>query len=245
MFKPKFHFLIFVLAFLVSCNGSFRSSSVQYNNYQVQQTANANSAFAKIIKPYSDSINISMSDVVGINESLLEKKVRQNTLGYFMADAFLFEAKQKFGINVEVAFMNYGGIRLIELPPGKITKGKLFELMPFDNLLVLQKLKGSVLKQYLDTLAMGETVVLSGITMSIENKRTKNILVGGLPLDESRDYIIANSEYNIGTSEVLKKIAFQNIGYLQRDALIDYVTYLNIQGKKIVVENINRISYAQ
>ena len=43
--------------------------------------------------------------------------------------------------------MNHGGIRSY-IPKGNITTGKIFELMPFDNLIVLQEVKGSVLQQF-------------------------------------------------------------------------------------------------
>jgi hypothetical protein len=101
------------------------------------------------------------------------------------------------------------------------------------------------LKQYLDSLAKDVAVNLSGITMSVSNKITKNILIGDKPLDENDDYSMANSEYNINNSELLKAIPFQNIGYLQRDAIIDYVLQLSRQGKKIVVENTNRVNYVE
>jgi len=237
--------ILFTLLFFVSCNPTYKASSVQYSNYRIQQTSNSSNPVNNLIKPYSDSVNLSMNDVLGTNESLLEKKAGKSTLGYFMADAFLFMAKQKFSTHVDVAFINHGGIRLNELTPGNVTRGKLFELMPFDNLLVLQKIKGRILKQYLDSLAKDVAVNLSGITMSVSNKITKNILIGDKPLDENGDYSMANSEYNINNSELLKAIPFQNIGYLQRDAIIDYVLQLSRQGKKIVVENTNRVNYVE
>jgi 2',3'-cyclic-nucleotide 2'-phosphodiesterase (5'-nucleotidase family) len=243
----KSNFLpIFIALFLhVSCNPAFRSASVQYSNYRIQQSGNPKTAISELLKPYSDSINKSMNDEIGENANLLEKKAKKSGLGYFMADAFLYMAKQKFNTSVDAAFINHGGIRLNELMPGKVTRGKIFELMPFDNLLVLQKVNGRVLKQYLDTLALGDAVNLSGISMTISNTKAKNIMVGDRPLDETKDYVIANSDYNINNSELLKLLPMQNIGYLQRDAIIDYVRMLSRNGKKIIVENTNRIVYAE
>lgn len=186
-----------------------------------------------------------MNDVIGENANLLEKKSKKSELGYFMTDAFLYMARQKFNLPVDVAVVNHGGIRLNEMAPGKVTRGKIFELMPFDNLLVLQKLKGNVLKQYLDTLAQGDAVNISGVMMSVISKTARNIMVGEKPLDENRDYLIANSDYNITTSDLLRPIPIQNVGYLQRDAIIDYVLLLTRQGKRIVVENTNRVTYVE
>lgn len=235
---------LFYLFLLVSCNPSFRSASVEYRNYNVQQKEERNSQIKTLIKPYSDSINGTMNNVIGENEVLLEKSTRKNTLGFFMTDAFLFMAKQKFNSEVDVAFMNHGGIRLNELSAGKIMNGTIFELMPFDNLLLIQKVKGKVLKQYLDTVAFFGAMVQSGLTMRISNKKPENVMVGNKPLDENADYIISNSDYIINNSEVLKNIPVQNIGYLQRDAIIDYVLQLTQKGRKIVVENTNRVVYA-
>lgn len=245
MRKSNFLLILFALFLHVSCNPSFRSASAQYSNYRIQQSGNAHTAFYEMIKPYSDSINKSMNDVLGENATLLEKKPKKSELGYFMADAFLYMAKERFNSNVDVAFINHGGIRLNELTPGKVTRGKIFELMPFDNLLVLQKVNGKILKQYLDTLAQGDAVNLSGISMTISGRKSKNIMVGERPLDENTDYILANSDYNINNSEILRSLPMQNIGYLQRDAIIDYVIMFSQNGKKISVENNNRVVYAE
>jgi 2',3'-cyclic-nucleotide 2'-phosphodiesterase (5'-nucleotidase family) len=56
-------------------------------------------------------------------------------------------AEQKFGKKVDAAFINYGGIRSY-IAKGEITVGKIYELMPFDNLIVLQDLKGAVFKSF-------------------------------------------------------------------------------------------------
>jgi 2',3'-cyclic-nucleotide 2'-phosphodiesterase (5'-nucleotidase family) len=237
--------LLFYLFLLVSCNQNFRSASAEFKNYNVEQKKDGDSKINVLIKPYSDSINGSMNNVIGENESLLEKSARNNTLGFFMTDAFLLLANQKFNVHVDVAFMNHGGIRLNDLAAGKITNGKIFELMPFDNLLFIQKVKGNVLKQYLDSVAFWGPMVQSGLTMRISNKKPEDIKVGNKPLDENADYVISNSDYVINNSEVLKNIPSQNIGYLQRDAIIDYVLMLTQKGKKIVVENTERVKYAE
>jgi hypothetical protein len=83
------------------------------------------------------------------------------------------------------------------------------------------------------------------LSIKISNKKVKEIKVGDLPLDESKEYVIANSDYVIGNSALLRNIPIQNIGYIQRDALIDYVKILTQQGKKIIVENVNRAVYAE
>jgi 2',3'-cyclic-nucleotide 2'-phosphodiesterase (5'-nucleotidase family) len=184
-----------------------------------------------------------MNVVIGYNAAQLEKKTQGNTLGFFITDAYLEMAKQKIDPKVDAAFMNLGGIRLQEIPVGAITQGKIFELMPFDNLMVLLKVKGSLLKQYLDTLAANEGVIESGITMQIVNKTAQQVQVGGKPLDLNGDYTIVHSDYVAMNTNMLKNIHRNANGYLLRDALLDYVKLINSQNKKVTVTNIERVSY--
>src|SRR6187431_1836774 len=195
MIKFPFNPLLIAIFFAVSCNTSYKAENVQYSSYRIQQYDAGSKSLTTIVKPYSDSVNKLMNVVIGYNETQLEKKGQANTLGFFITDAYLEMAKQKVDPKVDVAFMNSGGIRLPEMSPGAITQGKIFELMPFDNLMVLLKMKGSLLKQYLDTLAANEGVVESGITMQIVNKTAQQILVGGKPLDLDGDYTIVHSDY--------------------------------------------------
>jgi len=241
----KFPFYPFLIAifFAVSCSTSYKTENVQYSNYRIQQYDEGSKSLASIVKPYSDSVNKLMNIVIGYNDARLEKKREGNVLGFFMADAYLEMAKQKFDPKVDAAFMNSGGIRLPEIPAGAITQGKIFELMPFDNLMVLLKMKGSLLKQYLDTLAANEGVIESGITLQIVNKTVQQVLVGGKPLDLNGDYTIVNSDYVAINSNLLKNIHRNTNGYLLRDALLDYVKLINSQNKKVMVINIERVSY--
>jgi len=243
MRKLPFYPLLVAIFFAVSCSTSYKTENVQYSHYRIQQYDEGSKSLATIVRPYSDSVNKLMNVVIGYNAAQLEKKNERNTLGFFITDAYLEMAKQKFDAKVDAAFMNSGGIRLPEIPTGAITQGKIFELMPFDNLMVLLKVKGSLLKQYLDALAADEGVIESGITMKIINKTAQEVFVGGKPLDLTGDYTIVHSDYVAMNSGLLKNINRTTNGYLLRDALLDYVKFLNSQNKKVTVTNIERVSY--
>jgi 2',3'-cyclic-nucleotide 2'-phosphodiesterase (5'-nucleotidase family) len=242
MRKPAFYPLLVAVLFAVSCNTTYKAESVHYSNYRVQQSTSSN-ALTAIMRPYADTVNTLMNVVIGYNEAQLEKKKPGNTLGYFITDSYLEMARQKIDRSIDAAFMNSGGIRLPDLPAGPITQGKLYELMPFDNLMVILKMKGSLLKQYLDTLAATEGIIESGITMQVANKIPQQILVAGKPIDPDADYTIVHSDYVATNTELLKNIARKTTGYLLRDAIIDYVKYHNSQGKKIRVLNTDRVIY--
>jgi 2',3'-cyclic-nucleotide 2'-phosphodiesterase (5'-nucleotidase family) len=242
---------LFFLFFLVlnSCHTSYTSQSVLYNNYRVsakqQETDTTLSAF---LRPYGDSVNNKMNEVIGFIETSLEKQQPEGTLGNIMADALLVQARAKFGLPVEVAMMNNGGVRLNQLPGGPLTKGKVYELMPFDNLLVVQPLTGSELQLLLNHIANRGGWPIAGASFVIKDKIATQVLINGIPLESGKNYLVANTDYIINGGdnvEILKTISQTNKGYLIRDALIEYFSSFKKKGEPIRSKLENRITNAQ
>jgi len=240
-------FLFFLLAG-ASCNTVYQSQSLQYQSYRISDIHQKDSAVLTLLRPYSTEVNKTMNDVVGIADISLDKKQPECTLGNFMADAFLVMAEEKYNTKVDAAFLNFGGIRLTQLAAGNVTNGKVFELMPFDNLLILQKLKGDVLQQFLDLTAARGGWPAAGISMQIKDKKAVNVMVGGKPLDPNAVYTTVNSDFiaNGGeNADMLRAVPQITNGYLMRDAIIDYIKKLKSGGKNISAKLENRVTHAQ
>lgn len=232
----------------ISCSTSYQSQGLLYRGYRISDSLQKDPSLQSLLQPYSDSVNKSMNDVVGFNEKSLDKKSPESTLGNFMVDAFLIMAKEKYNVPVDIAILNYGGIRLTQLPAGDVTRGKIFELMPFDNLLILQKVKGDVLQQFLDLTAGKGGWPVAGMTMQLKDKKAVNVMIGGKPLDPTATYTMVNSDFlaNGGdNADMLRPIPQITNGYLMRDALFDYIIKLKAQGKNITANIENRVTNAQ
>jgi 2',3'-cyclic-nucleotide 2'-phosphodiesterase (5'-nucleotidase family) len=240
----KNHLFFIVLLFTVSCSTSNQTTSLLYKDYPIQKQAKTDSGLVKMLQPYAVSLNATMDKVIGFSNNNLSAKQPESGLGNFMADCMRIMAEKKFAKKVDAGFINQGGIRSY-IPKGNITVGKIFELMPFDNLIVLQEVKGNVLQQFLDkTAADGGWPVSAGLTMGIKDKKAVNVTINGKPLDINTTYLIANSDYvaNGGSDcEMLRRIPQQNKGYLLRDALIEFVTNITQQGKPVDFSIENRV----
>jgi 2',3'-cyclic-nucleotide 2'-phosphodiesterase (5'-nucleotidase family) len=241
--------LFFLASILIlSCNTTYQSQTLQYKSYRVSSKEQNVSSINQLIQPYSDSVNKKMNTIVGIVDKTLDRKQPESSLGNFMVDAFFIMAEEQFKIKPDAAFLNSGGIRLNELPAGNLTNGKLFELMPFDNLLILQKLKGTVLQQLLNLIAEQGGWPIAGITMQIKDKKAINVMIGGKPIEANTEYITVNSDFVAnggGNADMLRPIPQISNGYLLRDALLDYVKMQTEAGKKITANIENRITNAQ
>lgn len=232
----------------LSCHSAYQSQSLQYQLYRPDGSSAKDTSMVTMLKPYSEEINKTMNDVVGYAEIALDKKPLESTLGNFMVDAFYVMASEKYNTHIDAAFMNYGGIRLTQLPAGNVTTGKIFELMPFDNLLNIQNIKGSALQQFLDLIAAKGGWPVAGMTMQIKDKKAVNVMIGGQPLDPQKTYTILNSDFvaNGGdNADMLRVLPQISNGYLMRDALFDYIRKLRSQGKNISAKIENRVTNAE
>jgi len=230
--------IFFCLAILMAgCSSKiYQAESLAYKGYRIEGTAKKDPKLLQLLQPYRDSVNKSMNDIIGTVTNSLERAQPEGTLGNFTSDAMRAIAINKYKRPVDIAFVNHEGIRLTQLAAGPVTIGKVFELMPFDNLLILQELKGSVLQTLLDHISEMGGWPVSGATWRIHNKKAVDVVVNGKPLELNATYTVANSDYIANGGDdcsMLKPIPQINNGYLMRDALIVYIQELTAAGKTI------------
>lgn len=223
---PSKKLCVWTIALLLgSLNGTGQNVTISHYGYRINDTLRKDSAMLRFLSYYKDSITGSMGKVIGFSPSAMYKKQPESSLGNWMADAIRTQAEKIFGTKVDAAFLNYGGIRSY-ISKGDVTVGKVFELIPFDNLLVLQKVRGDSLASFFELMARKGGWPMSGSAMKIENHRPKDILVNGKSLINDSIYTIANSDYlaNGGdNASMLKCFKTINKGVLLRDALIEHI----------------------
>lgn len=243
-----FLFLAVVSQLFLACDPTYVPRSINHRRHSISPLVKEDSALLRLIRPYGDSVKNKMEQVVGVLDVNLEKAMPSSSLGNFMVDAYLTMARKKFAQPIAAALVNYGGIRLNQLVAGPITRGKVFELMPFDNLLVLQELTGSQLQSFLDLTAARGGWPVAGLTMRIKNKKAVDVLVGGEPLVPQKKYWIVNSDFVASggdNASMLKMLPQVSKGYLVRDALFDYIQTFTREGKPILVSAEKRVVHAQ
>ena len=239
------YFLIIIVLF--SCKTVYQSQAVAYTDYRINNNG-IDSSIIKLLQPYADSVNKSMNDVVAVSIIELEKKQPEGTLGNMMTDAMFAKAKQVYDMPIDAAFINNGGLRLPSIPPGKITRGKIFELAPFDNTIVIQKLSGKILQQFLNHISSKGGWPTAGCSWQIKDKNAVNVLLNGLPIDETMVYNIAMIDYVANGGDdciMLKNISQISKGFLLRDAILEYLADFTKQGKTVSSKIEKRVTNAE
>lgn len=242
----RFILFVYLIIGFVACNSSQVVTGIEFKDYAVNNEFNSDSNFLSMLKVYRDSVDKNMDEVFAYSKDELLKELPNSNLGNFLADAYLWAATNYTKRTIDVAFMNHGGIRVNRIPAANITRRNIFEVMPFDNTLVIINLKGSLLKSYLDFLAAdGGGGGVAGLTYQIKDKKATNILINGYPLDPDKVYSMANSDYAVdggGGFTAFKSLEQNRTNYLQRDAILDYCKMHKNAGKQLVVEQPIRIS---
>jgi 2',3'-cyclic-nucleotide 2'-phosphodiesterase (5'-nucleotidase family) len=229
-----------------ACHPAKQITSISYKDYVITKGGTADSAYENMLLPYADSVGKTMNEVMAIAEMELLKEMPNSSLGNFLADAYLSMAREKFEKRADIAFMNHGGVRINRIPAGPIPRRSIFEVMPFDNLLVIVEVKGNVLQGYLDKLASeGGGGGVAGLTMKIKNKKAVDVIIGGKEIQADQVYYMVNSDYAVdggGGFQEFRKLKQQRTQYFLRDAILDYCRNEQAAGKKIKREPNLRIT---
>jgi 2',3'-cyclic-nucleotide 2'-phosphodiesterase (5'-nucleotidase family) len=227
-------FVIFLtFLFVASCSKQNYVTKIEGKRIPITEKENQVTAIENFIRPYREHINKDLDSILAYCPETLDKSTGkwQTTIGNLMADVTLmrgnivFQAREKK--NIDICLLNSGGIRSI-LPKGNVTARTAFEIMPFENSLVVIALKGEQIFEMVDFfIAEKKPHPLSGATFTIDkNNVAKNILVQGKPVQKETIYYVGTNDYlsNGGDNMNFFKKGVQkfDLEYKLRNILIDY-----------------------
>lgn len=205
------------------------------------------STLALYLKPLRDSLNQSMSEVIGVAASEFKKEKGGGSLGSLVIEAMDTELRNTkphlwadSSGGLPIVLTNPGGLRLSQIPKGDITLEKIFELLPFENELTLLEVNGKSLKQLAKLmqenggwpnnagLTLDSVNVLNKVTLIMDMKGeakwvvhpTRSIII------EEKMYRVLTNDYVAGGGDnciFLKTYPRILTGITLRDALIHYI----------------------
>lgn len=200
-------------------------------------------AMDSLIAPYKTAKEESMNVVIGEAVETMEVGMPEGKLTNLVADVLLTEGR-KYIADVDMAVTNIGGIRR-PLFAGPITIGDVFEILPFDNSLLVLEYRGADILALADAIAKKGGESVAGITLIISEGKALNVKVGGEEVDTTRVYKVVSTDYLSWGNDQLEPLAnyikSTPLNMMMRDAMFDYVTCATIKGEKISAKLDNRI----
>lgn len=185
-----------------------------------------------------------VKQVVGHSPEVMTAGYPESGLSNLFVDTIMDAVEKASGKHVDVGIVNFGGIR-VDMPKGDILVDDIMSMFPFKNSLVHVSLKGSRLREILDSMAAGSFQVLGGIRVVAENGRIVSAEVGGEPLDDEKIYGLATITFLLHGGDDL--FLGENVETVVEypvdiyDAMMDYITAETAAGKDITYGTDGRV----
>lgn len=232
-------FSVFIILFGAGC-AIFPSGKIEFENYSISPAAQlppADASLEQVISPYKEQMGRAMNEVIGHNKAPLFLERPESALGNFLADLLYRESLEYAGDSVDFTVLNFGGVRLFELPEGEITIGKMYEIMPFENRLVLLRIPSELVHRLADVIAAdGGWPVSQNFRFEIVGKKAQNIRLDGESLQEDKIYTAALPDFiafgNAGCN-FFADLPRTETGHLVREIFISGIKKMNQQGQAV------------
>lgn len=175
-----------------------------------------------------------MSKVLDVKIGELKKDIPHSRegslteLGYWVANTMRHRTNSQIGIT------NGGGVRR-SLYKGNITMGDMYEIMPFDNQVVVAKVTGKHLKKLIDH-GIGANFMTDGQfaglkvvydpKLEYENRIIKITLEDGTPIKDEEIYTVATNDFIVGGGDrydFSEAIEIKDLFIPIRDLLVDEI----------------------
>lgn len=187
-------------------------------------------AMATLIAPYKAQKDSAMNIIVGQATETMEVAKPESSLTRLIADVLLAEAR-KVDPEVHMAVTNIGGIRR-PLFQGNITIGDVYEILPFDNSLLILEYKGETIIELANAIASKGGESISGIKLDIHDGKASNILINNQPINPERIYKVVTTDYlswgNDQLAPLANHIQSTPLNLMMRDAMLNYLNDHNI-----------------
>ena len=230
-------FLLFVS--LCSCTKVWHLSDYQYRPYSLteEKVIARDSTTLAMIAPYKEKLDREMYQVIGELESELMKKQPESTLGNWVSDMIHVQTERYIGQEVDFAVVNYGGLRVPSLPAGELTVSQIFELMPFDNQLVILKVDGKVVQQFFQRMAeRGGWPISYSVRYEINEGTPVNIRIKDKAIEQDQIYKIAISDFVANGGDrcfFFRDQEREATNVLFRDAMLEFIQIASKDGQKL------------
>ena len=234
------HLSLFIcLTIACSCHqGKVYLNQIEGKQINISDSLKIDQSVENFIKPYREHVNSNLDSVLAYSVDTYSKSDGEyNTaIGNMMADAVYEQSnpvfKSRTGEDIDFVLLNHGGIRGI-ISKGNVTTRTAYEVMPFENSVVVTKLKGAQVQELLDYLTKARRAhPISRLSLVLDkDEHLKSSALNDKPIDFTKTYNVATNDYlsNGGDGMDFFKTndSLYVLDYKIRNILIDYFTKID------------------
>jgi 2',3'-cyclic-nucleotide 2'-phosphodiesterase (5'-nucleotidase family) len=198
----------------------------------IDSTFAENPAYKKRIAPYKNKMITEINTVISYapqNINRYDGKL-QSSLGNLLADLCYERTnvifKERTGKEIDFSMFNYGGIRA-SISKGTVTNKNPFELMPFENSLVVVELSGKKVAELVDYFIKNKSAhpLSKNIELLINTDKSYQLKINNQKFDLTKNYFVLTSDYLQSGGDKMdffkNPISLFKTDYKMRHAIID------------------------
>lgn len=209
MIRTKINKLAYQLLILSGLIGIFTNckkeqiqvKTIKSETVRIDQSIEPDSLVMEFINPYQEKLTKEVNEIIGYNAQPLTNEITnlQSSLGNTYADICFEYAQSKYeqktGKKIDFALFNYGGLRQ-SVYEGPIKVEDIFNLMPFENMLVIAEMTGEQLQLLFNYFEENKKAhPISGVNLTFENDKLTKILIDGKPFSKENNYFVLTNDY--------------------------------------------------
>lgn len=206
----------------------------QYERLEINDSIPADKSIEAFIEPYHNHLNNTLDEPLSYTPVTLNKSEgKYNTaIGNLMTDVVtdrLHSLLPEYQIDgIDIVLLNHGGIRSV-ISKGNISTRNAYEVMPFENELVLLELQGKAIHDMVAYLVRSSSPhPFKGLQIERnEQDDSYTYTIQGQEPQEEQWYTVATIDYLANKGDYMDFFANArnrvDTGYKLRNALIDYL----------------------
>ena len=149
---------------------------------------------SSILDTYRIALRDKMGEKIATVHDTLRFSKPESALGNLVADALRYRAGFELQRFVNVSVIGDSSFRLY-LTPGELTRKDVMEFMPYDNHLVILRLKGDKIFELANQIAELGGAPVSGMRLRIVDGRARGVLINAQTLSSDKEYLVATTSW--------------------------------------------------
>lgn len=229
--RLKCFFYVAIVFLSIGCHHHYVPHQYSNSNQKIEKvTLSESNQIKKFVAPYKHRLDSIMNQTLVEASDEFTKKPVESSLGNLMCDAMVWYARERMQKRVDFSIVNYGGIRIQSISKGPVSLGKIYELMPFENMMTFAFLNGEQVNQLIYKMTEFNGWPVSAELHYAIDERTHpfDIRIQNQPLLRDSNYVVLLSDYLMDGGDkldFLKEAKREVSPILIRDAIIEYCKY--------------------
>lgn len=198
----------------------------------ISEDISSDTAIVNIVAPYKQQLESDMNEVLAYapTDLIRIRDMAETNIGNFLADLCFKHGNaifnKKTGKSIDFVLLNIGGIRA-NISKGNVTTRNAFEVMPFENNMVVTELRYEKVIELLDYLTKSGNPhpTSKNLTLVFDEDKLVSAKINNKEFSKEQTYFVLTSDYLQTGGDRMnffkEPISLVNLEYKIRTAIID------------------------